>query len=61
VIGFEHLQNVTTNTYSPKANPHTQQFTTARTMSSQSGNGFQRRRSLNFRVDVLTGLRLPHY
>jgi hypothetical protein len=37
VIGFiEHLQIYTTNNYSIIANSHTQQFTTARSKSSQS-------------------------
>jgi hypothetical protein len=67
VIGFiEHLQIVTTSSYSAIANSHIQQYITARTMfsgllclrQSLSGNGFQSRRSLNFRVHVLTGRRL---
>jgi hypothetical protein len=37
VIAFiEHLQIATTSNYSAIANSHTQQLTTARTMSSQS-------------------------
>jgi hypothetical protein len=55
-IGFiEHLQIVATSNCSANANSHSLQFTTARTNSSHSamssavvsGNGFQRRRTIN--------------
>jgi hypothetical protein len=56
----ERLKLVTTSNYSAVANSHTLQFTTAHTKSLSmlcfhrlSGNGFQRRRSLSFRVPTL--------
>jgi hypothetical protein len=54
VIGFiEILQNVTASNYSAITNSHTQQFTTARTKSSQSP-GFQRRSSNKSQSHIAT-------
>jgi hypothetical protein len=65
---IEILENVTTNNYNTIVNPHTLQFTTAHTKSSSllylhrslSGNGFQLRSFLSFRVHALTGRWLSH-
>jgi hypothetical protein len=53
-------EKVPARNYSAIVHPHTLQFTTTRTKPSQSlsGNVFQRRSFLSFRVHALTGRRL---